>query len=237
MSKARVKDYDLKGLYVKTDQGEQQGDILILTPGCDRIEQLKFLRSALSRNEVSFEANDEYDELTALQVAAYLARKGKKVTYCGPILRRWDSRLAEAVARALELAGIRLAEGCSTVFPDCRPNHPFEFFSPNDRLEVAKNAYAGGDIVKGFPKVGELAMRTGRYIARAALGKEDKPFKPVVINVIKLPKGKALYIKTDLPWNGNTLVTKVSRFRYLTKSFLERYYLVSNGRMGLLENL
>ena len=237
MSKARVKDYDLKGLYVKTDQGEQQGDILILTPGCDRIEQLKFIRSVLSRSEVSFEANDEHDELTALQVAAYLARKGKKVTYCGPILRRWDSRLAEAVARALELAGIRLAEGCSTVFPDCRPNHPFEFFSPNDRLEVAKNVYAGGDIVKGFPKVGELAMRTGRYIARAALGKEDKPFKPVLINVTKLPKGKGLYIKTDLPWNGNTLVTKVSRFRYLTKSFLERYYLVSNGRMGLLENL
>jgi hypothetical protein len=189
---------------------------------------------ALRSDLVSIEVVDEDDEFTALQVAGFLARKGKRVKYHGPLLRKWDSRLAEVLAETLSEGGIELAEKGEIQFPECMPSEPFDFLVTYEDLRVSDSVFAAGDIIKGFPKLGELAMRTGKHVARA-IGGQKSSFKPIIINVIKLTKGKAIYIKTDTPWGGKELVIKLSRFRYLTKEFLERYYVIMNAKMGLLE--
>lgn len=167
-------------------------------------------------------------------MAGFLARKGRRVKYHGPLLRKWDPRLAEVLAETLHEGGIEVAEKGDVQFPECVPSEPFDFLSVYEDLRVSDFVFAAGDIIKGFPKLGELAMRTGKHVARAIRGQKS-PFKPIIINVIKLTRGKAVYIKTDTPWGGRELVVKLSRFRYLTKEFLERYYVIVNAKMGLLE--
>ena len=232
----KVEDIDLSHAAVKTGEKEYEPDILVISAGCNRERQLEFVKTVLTRDRVALEVSSEEDEINALQVAAYLASKGKEVSYSGPLLKFLGNRISSALAEALSINGIRLSEKGEFQFPECEPSYPFEFYKTNDRLSINDRVYVTGDLVKGLPKVGELAMRTGTYVARA-IGGFKEPFRPIFINVIKLPKRKAIYIKSDRPWGGTTEVFTVSTFRYLTKVFIERYYLLSNGKMGFLEKL
>ena len=219
---------------MKVEGKEFNPDILVISAGCDRKSQLEFVKTVMTRERVSLEASSEEDEINALHVAAYLASQGKEVSYSGPLLKFLGGHISSALTEALSANGIRLTEKGDLQFPECSPSYPFEFYKTNDRLSLNDRVYVTGDLVKGLPKLGELAMRTGTYVARAISGYKE-PFRPVFINVIKLPKRKAIYIKTDKPWGGTTEVFTISTFRYLTKVFLERYYLISNGKMGFLE--
>ena len=231
-----MKDVDFSHLTVKVEEKEYSPDVLVISAGCNRERQLEFVKTVIRHERVSLETSSEEDEINALHVAAYLASQGKEVSYSGPLLKFLGERISSALAEALSANGIKLTEKGDFQFPECSPSHPFEFYRTNDRLSLNDRIYVTGDLLKGLPKLGELAMRTGTYVARAISG-FNEPFRPVFINVIKLPKRKAIYIKTDKPWGGTTEVFKISTFRYLTKVFLERYYLISNGKMGFLEKL
>ncbi|MGC9106036.1 MAG: hypothetical protein ACP5HQ_06405 [Thermoprotei archaeon] len=188
----------------------------------------------MSSDTVSVEVVDEDDEFTALQVAGFLARKGKRVKYLGPLLKKWNHRIAEVLSEVLDEGGIELTERGDVQFPECVPSEPFDFLHAKEDLSLSDFVFSAGDIVKGYPKLGELAMRMGKHVARVIKGRKTS-FRPVIINVIKLTKGRAIYIKTDTPWGGKELVVKLSRFRYITKEFLERYYIITNAKMGFLE--
>ncbi len=219
---------------VKTESRTYEPDTIVIAAGCDRSRQIEFVRKLLHYDRVSIEVTNSDDEVNALHVATFLARLGKTVHYSGPLLKPLGREISEKLAEALELSGIKITERGDFQFPDCEPSNPFQFFKTDEKLRVKSNVYVTGDLIHGLPKVGELAMRTGIYVARSVMGLNE-PFRPIFINVLKLPKGKAIYIKTDKPWGGKTEVFKVSRFRYLTKVFLERYYIMTNGRMGFLE--
>ncbi|WP_252896457.1 hypothetical protein [Metallosphaera hakonensis] len=103
-------------------------------------------------------------------------------------------------------------------------------------MEIADRVYVAGDIVKGWPKLGELAMRTGMYVGKRING-FSRSFEPIFIFILDAGNGFGLHIRSNKPWGGNLVSVKGSRIRPLLKRFIERYYIWTKGRMGFLVNL
>ncbi|MEJ2771050.1 MULTISPECIES: pyridine nucleotide-disulfide oxidoreductase [unclassified Stygiolobus] len=230
--KTTIKDFDLKGKWIKTKEGtEINAENLVLAVGCDRNEQINFIRKLLEKEKISLSIENE-EEYLAIQLAFYLRKIGKDVSYCGNMLSSLGEKVSNAIIESMNNKKIKIMENCEDILPPCKPPHPFEFFPVNEFLQY-KGVYIIGDLIKGFPKVGELAMRTGIYVGKRIRKNLNLPFKPVFINIIDTGD-YAIHIRSDKLWGGNYESVKKSRLRAFMKRFIEKYYVYRKGKMGIL---
>ncbi|MEM0164981.1 MAG: FAD-dependent oxidoreductase [Saccharolobus sp.] len=236
----KVKEVDAERRIVKTINGrELQADYLILALGCNRGKQLETIRKIIAKNKISLQAENYFDEYLAIQMAFYLKLLGKDVSYSGPILKWLGENISNLVRSTMEKYGIRIVEKPEDIIPSCEPNEVFgEFLPINYKLEYKNNVFAIGDLIKDYPKLGELAMREGIFVGKLLSGANNSvSFKPIYINIIDTGKGEAIHIRSDIPWGGNFISAKKSRLRSIMKRFIEKYYIIRKGKMGILYHL
>jgi len=233
----KVIDIDPSAPMVVTDKGKYEPDILIVATGCYR-DLDKLLSEIKSNEKIRVGAWEKYDEYLALQLTFYLKKVGRKeVEYCGSYLEWLGKEVSDKIESILSEEGIKTCEKPTVYFPECKPTIPLGFLKVNEYLKVSNVCFGIGDVVNGMPKVGELAMREGIYVARLILGAEKEPFKPIFINILETPSGKGLHIRSNKPWGGNYVSVKYSRFRSVMKRFIEFYYVTRKGNMGILSRL
>ena len=228
----KIKDYDLKGKWVKGEKEEYLADNLIIAAGCDRSEQINFINKLFSKEEISLGSENELDDYLVIQLSFYFRELGKKVRYYGNYLSYLGSNVENTIKEEMERKGIKNAERAEDVLPFCKPSEPFQFFKVNEKL-MFQNSFIIGDLISGFPKLGELAMRTGIYVGKVMKGVEKSSFKPIFINIIDTGD-RAIHIKSDKLWNGKIEIVKVSKIRQFMKRFIEKYYIFRKGKMGIL---
>jgi len=230
----RVKEIDIERKTVKTSNGKEiDGDILILALGCDRKNQLNFIRKVVSKNKVSLGVEDKFDEYLAIQLAFYLRRINKQVAYYGSTLKWLGENVSHNLIKVMEKYGMRIAENAEDIIPSCKPNEVIgEFLPVNDSLEYKPNIFVIGDLIKSFPKLGELAMREGFFLGKNLSKKSSNVFKPIYINIIDTGWGEAIHIRSNLPWGGNLVNVKISKLRAIMKRVIEKYYIIRKGKMG-----
>jgi hypothetical protein len=228
----KIKDYDLKGKWVKGEKGEYIADNLIIAAGCDRNEQINFINKLFSKEEISLGSENELDDYLVIQLSFYFRKMGKKVKYGGNYLRYLGSNVEHVIREEMEKKGIKNTEKAEDILPFCKPSEPFQFFKVNEKL-MFQNSFIIGDLISGFPKLGELAMRTGIYVGKMVKGIERKCFKPIFINIIDTGDS-AIHIRSDKLWGGKIEIVKVSRIRQFMKRFIENYYILRKGKMGIL---
>ncbi|QXJ27266.1 putative FAD/NAD-containing protein [Saccharolobus shibatae B12] len=236
---SKVKEIDLERKTVKIENGtEIQGHKLILAMGCKRERQLDIIGRIIGKDRVSISVENHLDEYLGIQLAFYLRKLNKEVSYYGPVLKWLGEKVSTKVLELLEKNRIRLSEKSDDIIPACEPNEVIGDFLPiNDKLEYKNDVFVIGDMIKNYPKLGELAMREGIYVGKLISKKINESFKPIFINIIDTGKGGAIHIRSNVPWNGNFESVRVSKLRAIMKRFIERYYIIRKGKMGILYNL
>ncbi|QIW24273.1 hypothetical protein EWF20_09025 [Sulfolobus sp. S-194] len=233
IKREKVIDIDLKSKWVKTDKCEYNPDYLIVALGCDKTDILIKINEIKRKNELNIASEDPLNDYLAIQLAFYFKNLGKDVKYYGDYLQYLGEKVSSTIRYYMEKYGIKETERPEDVIPSCKPPHPFSsFLRVNEYLQY-ENSFVIGDLIQGYPKLGELAMRTGIYAANYILGKNNSPFRPIFITIIDTGK-EGIHIRSDKLWNGKMEVVKVSKIRQLMKRFIERYYLIRNGKMGFL---
>jgi len=238
INQKKVKEIDLKRREVKfTDNSTESPDLLIIALGCDKSKTTSKINETFSASEISLGSESWRDEMIAIQLAFYLKKMGKKVSYYGDLLRWAGEKTSDLVKKELENAGITITEKAETIIPECRQWESIGEFNYSRNFEISKGVYAIGDIIKGWPRVGELAMRSGVFLGRYLSGKEKGDFIPILINILDTGRGKAIHIRSDKPWGGKYESVKVSRARSIMKRFIEKHYISRKGNMGFLYKL
>ncbi|WP_338599682.1 pyridine nucleotide-disulfide oxidoreductase [Sulfolobus tengchongensis] len=232
----KIKEIDFERKVIKTKGGaEIQGDKLVLALGCKREKQLDFISRILTKDKISLGVENYLDEYLGIQLAFYLKKLNKDVSYNGLLLKWLGNNISNAILALLEKYKIKVSEKSEDVLPTCEPNDVVgEFLQVNDKLEYKDGIYVIGDMVKNYPKLGELAMREGIYVGKLLSKKVNESFKPIYINIIDTGNGEAIHIRSNLPWSGNLVSVKVSKIRSIMKRFIERYYIIRKGKMGIL---
>jgi NADH dehydrogenase FAD-containing subunit len=233
--KEDVKDVDISNLEIKTDKGEYKADKIIIALGCKR-PNLEYIMERINNKNVKEEmcitAEDEYDDYLALQITLYSKIAGKNVRYHGNFLSYLGNKVANVVSE-LTQKYIKTCEEPNLIIEKCVPPEFTGLLSVNSYLEVKKSVYAIGDIIKGWPKLGELAMREGIYIGKKISGKLEGEFEPIYIHIVDTGR-EGIHIRSKVPWGINYQEVKVSKIRSLMKRFIEKYYIWRKGNMGFL---
>ncbi|BDC19040.1 hypothetical protein [Acidianus sp. HS-5] len=232
ISKETVKDVDISNLEIKTDRTTYKADKLIIALGCRRPHLDDIMNKLRREDGFCISAEDEYDDYLVLQIALYLNVAGKNVKYHGNFLSYLGDKVANTVSEVTQKY-IKTCEEPNLIIEKCIPPNFTDFLNVNENLEVRENVYAIGDIIKGWPKLGELAMREGIYVGKKLSGKIEGSFRPVYIHIIDTGK-EGIHIRSKIPWGINYQEVKVSKIRSLMKRFIERYYILRKGNMGFL---
>jgi NADH dehydrogenase FAD-containing subunit len=233
----KLLDVDMRGPWIKTDKNEYSPDVLVIATGCERKGLDYFLNNIVKEENIKIGSEYIFDEYLVLQLVFYLKALGKKVSYCGSPLSWLGKEVEQGIQKILTNLKVPLCEKPDFLFPQCEPTIDIGFLKTDEYLRVAKNCFAIGDIIYNWPKVGELAMREGIYVAKLIQGKINKPFSPLFVNIIDTGKGKGIHIRSNKLWGGDYVSIKYSAFRSLMKRFLEKYYVIRKGKMGFLEKL
>ncbi|QKQ99690.1 NAD(P)/FAD-dependent oxidoreductase [Metallosphaera tengchongensis] len=228
-----VKDLDFSSLTVRVDNGIIRAKSLVLSPGCVRPNLLRVLENARKSSDVSLGAQDQYDEYLILQLSFYLRKLGKNVKVYTSYLSWLGEPVENEVKRMLDEVGIGYTENPEDVLDSCTPESPFEFYQANQFLQTKDNVYVAGDIIRGWPKLGELAMRSGKYVG-ASINGFSGSFKPIFIYILDNGKNIGLHIRSNIPWGGSYVTVRRSWVRSVFKRFIERYYIWRKGNMGFL---
>ncbi|EZQ03223.1 MULTISPECIES: hypothetical protein [Acidianus] len=229
---AKIKDIDLEALSVYTDKGKIEADSIILALGCTRQNLFQFLDDVKKKDNFCISAEESIDDYLALQISLYAKAKGKNVKYAGGFLS-WLGKEVEDIVKNETEKKLSLCDKPDLIFSKCEPPPFLGFQKVDSYLKVKSNIYAIGDIIYGWPKLGELAMRTGKYVGKEILRKDDK-FYPIFINIIDMGDGNAIHIRSDVPWGGKKVSIKKSKIRSYMKRFIEKYYIWRKGNMGFL---
>ncbi|AOL16214.1 pyridine nucleotide-disulfide oxidoreductase [Sulfolobus sp. A20] len=232
----RVKEIDTERIAVKTNNNEEyQGDYLVLALGCNRSEQISFIQKITHEQRIILGVEDPFDEYLAIQLAFYLKKLDKEIYYSGSYLSWLGDNVSSNLENLMEKYGIKSKEKAEHILPTCKPNQVLgEFLQVKSNLEYKSRVFAIGDMIKGYPKLGELAMRQGIYVGKYLSGKIRNSFNPIFINIIDTGMGEAIHIRSNKPWNGSLVSVKLSRLRAFMKGFLEKYYILRKGKMGFL---
>lgn len=230
-----IKDIDIKARCIKSAKlGEICAENIIIALGCDKSKLIATMRDILKYNNVSITVEDPLIEYLGLQFAFYLKRLGKDVKYYGNYLSMLGDKVSQSVQALMEKYNIRSAERADIVIPSCEPPQSLGFLKVNERLELAKGVYAIGDIIYGWPKLGELAMREGVFLGKGINKGVTKKFNPIFIYILDTGFGNAIHIRSDVFWGGTFQSVKRSRIRSFMKRFIEHYYVFRKGNMGFL---
>ncbi len=228
-----VKEIDVNSKIVVTDKDKYEVDNLVISLGCKRDGLGDLLERVRKEDGLVIAAEEKFDEYLALQIAFYAKSLGKNVKYSGSPLSWLGKNVEEKVEYLLEKYKISVYEKGNLVVPPCRPPEVFDFAKVNENLEVREGVYVTGDLIYGWPKLGELAMRTGRFVGRRISGHKEK-FEPVFIFILDTGMGEGLHIRSKVPWGNSWNIAKLSKIRPLMKRFIERYYILRKGNMGFL---
>ncbi len=229
-----VKKIDFSENILKTDMNEYSYKYLIIALGCSRENQINFIDYIEKQDNISLSSENDFDDYILIQELFYLRSIGLNVKYHGSYLRFLGDRISYNIKSLMDENNIEFSEHYDYKMPECRPNYIFnDFIKTDSKFRLNDNVYAIGDIIDSWPKLGELSMRQGRYVADLINGK-NYDFKPIFINIIDAYNGNALRIKSDLPWHGK--IQKISKGHYVhyMKSFLHHYYKIRHGKMGFL---
>jgi NADH dehydrogenase FAD-containing subunit len=230
----QIKDIDIQNKIVRTDKNEYYADNLIIALGCKRQNLNKIIDFIIKNNNIIIGVEDQYDEYIALQIAFYAKRVGKNVKYVGSPLSWLGKNVEEKVSSLLSKYKIEIYEKPNLILQKCEPPESLDFLKVNSNLEVKNGVYAVGDIIHGWPKLGELAMRSGRFLGKKISKKDSSPFQPIFIFILDTGYGEALHVRSKVPWGSTWNIAKISRIRSLMKRFIERYYIIRKGNMGFL---
>ena len=228
----KVLDFDLKSKWIKTDKAEYNPENLIIAAGCDKSEIINTVMRIREKNKISISSEDPLTDYLAIQLAFYFKKIGKEVKYHGSFLSYLGKSISDSLMKYMDTYGIKYTEKPEDIIPSCKPSYPFEFYKVDQSLKY-QNSFILGDLIEGFPKLGELAMRTGIYAANYIKNKKTDPFKPIFITIIDTGK-EGIHIRSNKLWGGNIESVKISIIRRIMKRFIERYYLIRNGKMGIL---
>lgn len=230
-----VKEIDIERKEVKFRDGKSDNpDVMIIALGCNKSKVIESIDSLFKKNNLTIQPESWRDEIVAIQLAFYLRMLGKNVSYSGDLLKWAGRNISSIVKKEIEKAKIRIVEKGNDVIPECEPLEEIGEFEYKTNFEIKKDVYAIGDIIKGWPRTGELAMRSGVFVGKYLSGKTRDNFRPILINIIDTGRGKAIHFRSDIPWGGNFESVKESRIRALMKRFIERHYVSSKGNMGFL---
>lgn len=228
----KVVDFDLKSKWIKTNKNEYNPENLIIAAGCDKTEIINAIMRIKEKSKISIGSEDPLIDYLVIQLAFYFKKLGKEVKYHGNFLNYLGENISSLLMKYMDKYGIKYTERPEDIIPSCKPSYPFEFYKVDQNLRY-QNSFVLGDLIDGFPKLGELAMRTGIYVANFIKNKEKKPFKPIFITIIDTGK-EGIHIRSNKLWGGNLESVKISKIRKIMKRIIERYYLIRNGKMGLL---
>ena len=228
----KVTDFDLKSKWVKTDKNDYNPENLIIAAGCDKTEIINAIMRIKEKSKISISSEDPLIDYLAIQLAFYFKKLGKEVKYHGSFLSYLGENISKTLMEYMDKYGIKYTEKPEDIIPSCKPSYPFEFYKVDQNLKY-QNSFILGDLIEGFPKLGELAMRTGIYAANYLKNKKTSPFKPIFIIIIDTGK-EGIHIRSNKLWGGNIESVKISKIRKVMKGFIERYYLIRNGKMGIL---
>ncbi|MCG3108048.1 hypothetical protein L3N51_00326 [Metallosphaera sp. J1] len=231
-----VRDLDLPSKMVLVNGDRIYANNLVIAPGCVRKNFDEIIAESLKLSSVTLGSQDERDEYLILQLAFYLKRLGKDVKVKSSYLSWLGNQVREEISALLTWTGVGTTETPSLVLDECVPPHPFSFYEGNQFLETRPGVYVAGDIIKGWPKLGELAMRTGIYVGQRLRGHGGE-FKPIFIFILDSGKGIGVHIRSTVPWGGTAVSIGKSRIRPIFKRFIERYYIWRKGKMGFLIKL
>ncbi|BBG24592.1 pyridine nucleotide-disulfide oxidoreductase [Sulfuracidifex tepidarius] len=233
-----VKEIDIERKEVKFSDGTTDNpDAMIIALGCNKGKIIKSIDTLFKKDNLSIQPESWRDEIVAIQLAFYLKRLGKNVSYSGDLLNWAGKNISSVVKEEMEKAQIKIVENADDVIPECQPLEEVGEFDYKTNFEIKKDIYAVGDLIRKWPRTGELAMRSGVFIGKHLSGKTKDNFKPILINIIDTGRGKAIHFRSDIPWGGNFESVKTSRVRALMKRFIEKHYVSSKGNMGFLYRL
>ncbi|AAT43158.1 FAD/NAD(P)-binding oxidoreductase [Picrophilus oshimae] len=219
---------------VKTDKNEYNYKNLVIALGCSRTDQIRFLECLENKDNISLASENDFDDYILIQELFYLKYLGKNVKYHGNYMNFLGNRISSAIKSIMDRNGIEFSERYDFKMPMCMPNPLFkDFLRTDSKFRLNNNVYAIGDVIDSWPKLGELSMRHGRYVADLINGLNYE-FKPVFINIIDTYNGSAFRIKSTRPWNGNTERISKGIYVHYMKEFLHYYYKIRRGKMGFL---
>ncbi len=234
----KIRELDLERREVKFSDGTTDNpDIMIVALGCNKEGVISSINSIIRKSDVSLSAESWRDEIVAIQLAFYLKKMNKMVKYSGDLLKWAGKKISNAVTEELERKGIRISEKAEDIIPECKAPEEVGEVEYRTNFEIKKNVYGIGDLIKGWPRTGELAMRSGVFVGKYLSGKTVDNFKPILINIIDLGDGRAIHFRSEKPWGGELETVKLSRVRAILKRYIERHYVRSRGNMGFLYNL
>ena len=228
----KVLDFDLKSKWVKTDKTEYNPENLIIATGCNKTEITNTIMRIKKKSKISISSEDPLNDYLVIQLAFYFNKIGKEVEYHGNFLSYLGENISSILMKYMYKYGIKYTEKPEDIIPSCKPSYPFEFYKVDQNLKY-QNSFILGDLIEGFPKLGELAMRTGIYAANYIKNKKTDPFTPIFITIIDTGK-EGIHIRSNKLWGGKIETVKISKIRKIMKRFIERYYLIRNGKMGIL---
>ncbi|AWR97082.1 hypothetical protein DFR86_05570 [Acidianus sulfidivorans JP7] len=232
VKKEKIIDIDMSNLRVKTDKNIYEPDKLIIALGCKNRNLNKFLELRKMDN-LCISSEDKYDSYLALQTSFYAKMLGKNVKYGGNYMEWLGDKIGNKIRKVVD-DYLGTCDSPNFIIEKCEPPEFLGHIKVNEKLEVKPNVYAAGDIIDGWPKLGELAMRSGMYIGKLLSSNNVKePFKPIFINILDIGN-KGLHIRSDIPWGGNLQIIKCSKLRKIMKRFIENYYIIRKGNMGFL---
>lgn len=236
VKKERIIDIDLDSMRVKTNKGVYEPDILVIALGSKR-EGIDNLLNLRKMDNICISIEDTYDSYLALQMAFYAKNLGKTIRYNGNYMEWLGEKIGNIVRQIVE-EKLGTCEYPNFVVPKSEPPD-IGFLDVNQYLEVKPNVYAAGDIINGWPKLGELAMRSGKYVGELITNSNNtnksarKAFKPIFINILDIGS-KGIHIRSNVPWGGDFQEVKMSTIRHYMKRFIENYYIIRKGNMGFL---
>ncbi len=228
-----IKDIDISHLNVKTDKSNYYCDRLILSLGCDRDNQINFLKNMEKYDNLTLSSENKYDDYILIQYILYLKSRGKNFYYSGDFLSFLGENISNEIRNFMELSGIKYKEKSDNELPECKPNFFGDFLDVNENFIYKKNVFAIGDLIKSDIKLGELSMRQGIYAGKY-IKNNNIGFNPIFITSFTNYHGLSIRIKSKIPWNNSYQYVKISHYHNLMTKNLGKYYKIRSGKMGFI---
>ena len=235
-TRERVDKIDIDNHCIYTENNEYCAENIVIATGCNRQEQIEFMKNRdIYRNSYLGSAN-EYDDYILLQFILKLNKNGINAGYSGNFMAGLGENVAATVRDFLMASKIPISKDPDFVFPACKPEL-FENFIKVDRNFMAKDGvYAIGDIIDSNIKSGELSMRQGAFVGKHLNG-ENNNFKPVFITVLDNFEGRGIRIKSRYPWGIQEASAHTGYLYSLMPELLIEYYRLRKGKMGFISML
>ncbi len=234
--KETVERINLDNYSVQTESREYRAENIVIATGCNRKDQIKFMENGSIYKNFNLASANEFDDYILLQYVMRLNKTGIRAGYSGSFMKYFGEDVAMVVKDFLITSDIPVSSEPDFIFPECKPRLFNNFLKVDRNFMVKEGIYAVGDIIESNIKSGELSMRQGAFVGKHINGNMDD-FKPVFITILNNFNGLGMRIKSEYPWGSKEYSIHTGYVYSLMPRFLETYYRLRKGKMGIISSL